>query len=50
MIEETACSNCGPGLATQPDGNTFTYDLGTQTETASTIASAIGAWPRIGQT
>ncbi len=49
MIEETACSNCGPGLATQPDGKTFTYDLGTQTETASTIASAVGAWPRLGQ-
>jgi hypothetical protein len=49
LIEETACSDCGPGLATQPDGHTFTYDLGTQTETASTIASAIGAWPRVGQ-
>ena len=50
MIEETACSNCGPGLATQPDGHTFTYDLATQTETASSIASAIGSWPRVGQT
>ena len=50
MIEEAACSNCGPGLATQPDGKTFTYDLSTQTETASNIASAIGAWPRMGQT
>ena len=50
MIEEAACSNCGPGLATQPDGKTFTYGIANQTETSSTIASVLGAWPRIGQT
>ncbi len=50
LIEEAACANCGPGLATQPDGKTFVYNLGTQSEAASTIASALGAWPRIGQT
>lgn len=50
MVEEAACSNCGPGLATKPTDKTFTYNLSTQSETPSTIASALGAWPRIGQT
>jgi hypothetical protein len=50
MLEETPCNNCGPGFPTQPDGKTFTYSLSTQSETASSIASVLGAWPRIGQT
>lgn len=50
MLEETPCNNCGPGFPTQPDGKTFTYSLSTQSETASGIASVLGAWPRIGQT
>jgi hypothetical protein len=51
MLEESSCgSSCGMGGPTAPDGKTFVYNLGTQTETASTIASALGSWPRIGQT
>ena len=50
-IEEAPCgSTCGPGPATQPDGKTFTYDVGLQTEAASTISQVLGAWPRPGQT
>jgi len=50
LVEEAPCgSNCGIGPATQPDGKTFVYNIGTQTETASTIASNLGAWPRLGQ-
>ena len=50
-VEEAACgSNCGIGPAWQPDGKTFTFDLATQTETASKIAAVFGAWPRPGQT
>jgi len=50
MIEEAPCgANCGIGPATQPDGKTFTYSIGTQTETPSTIASVLGVWPRPGQ-
>jgi hypothetical protein len=50
MLEEAPCGNtCGIGPATQPDGKTFTYDLGTQMETTSTIASVLGVWPRPGQ-
>jgi len=50
MIEEAACgANCGLGPATQPDGKTFTYSIASQTETASTIASVLGVWPRPGQ-
>ena len=50
-VEETACgSNCGIGPAWQPDGKTYTFDLATQTETASKIAQVFGAWPRPGQT
>ena len=51
LIEEASCgSSCGMGGPTSPDGKTFVYNLGTQVETASTIASALGSWPRIGQT
>jgi hypothetical protein len=51
LVEEQSCNpNCGPGPATQPDGKTFTYDLGTQSETASNIQTLFGAWPRVGQT
>jgi len=50
LIEEAACgSNCGLGPATQPDGKTFTYNIATQAETTSTIASVLGVWPRPGQ-
>jgi hypothetical protein len=50
MIEEAACgANCGLGPATQPDGKTFAYSIASQTETASTIASVFGVWPRPGQ-
>jgi hypothetical protein len=50
-IEEAPCgSNCGLGPATQPDGKTFTFDLGSQAETASRISQVLGAWPRPGQT
>jgi hypothetical protein len=50
-VEEAACGNtCGPGPATQPDGKTFTYDVGTQVESASRISQVLGAWPRPGQT
>jgi len=50
MIEEAPCgSNCGIGPATQPDGKTFTYNIATQTETSSTIASVLGVSPRPGQ-
>ncbi len=48
--EESACApNCGPGPATQPDGHTFTYDIGRQLESPSAIASVLGSWPRPGQ-
>jgi len=51
LVEEAPCgANCGLGPQTSPDGKTFVYNLGTQTETASSIASALGSWPRIGQT
>jgi hypothetical protein len=50
-VEEAACtSNCGLGASWQPDGKTFTFDLGTQSETASKISAVYGAWPRPGQT
>ncbi|HSS94989.1 MAG TPA: hypothetical protein VLR46_13525 [Candidatus Dormibacteraeota bacterium] len=50
LVEEAPCgANCGIGPATQPDGKTFTYSIATQTETTSTIASVLGAWPRPGQ-
>jgi hypothetical protein len=50
-IEESACSsNCGIGPLWRGDGNTFTVDLGSQTETASKILAVYGAWPRPGQT
>ena len=32
------------------DGKTFTYDVGTQVESASRISQVLGAWPRPGQT
>jgi Tol biopolymer transport system component len=50
-LEEAPCgNNCGPGPSTQPDGKTFTYDVGTQVESASRISQVLGAWPRPGQT
>jgi len=50
-IEEAPCgNNCGPGPATQPDGKTFTYDVGRQAEDPSRISQVLGAWPRPGQT
>ncbi len=50
-VEEAPCgSTCGPGPATQPDGKTFTYDVGLQAESASGISQALSAWPRPGQT
>jgi hypothetical protein len=49
-LEETLCSpNCGPGPSTQPNGNTFTYDVVKQAEYASRISQVLGAWPRPGQ-
>jgi hypothetical protein len=49
-IEEAPCgANCGLGPSTQPDGKTFTFDLGQQAETASRISQVLGAWPRPGQ-
>src|SRR5215472_6006633 len=42
-VEEAVCTtNCGIGPAWQPDGKTFTFDLGTQTETASKIYQVYG--------
>ncbi len=50
-VEEAPCgSTCGIGPASQPDGKTFTFDTGTQTETASRISQVLSAWPRPGQT
>jgi len=50
LVEEAACgANCGIGPSNQPDGKTFTYSIATKTETPSTIASVLGAWPRAGQ-
>jgi hypothetical protein len=50
LVEEAPCgANCGLGPAIQPDLNRFTYSIATQTETRSTIASVLGAWPRPGQ-
>jgi hypothetical protein len=50
LFEEAPCgSNCGIGPAIQPDQNRFTYSISTQTETPSSIASVLGAWPRPGQ-
>ena len=50
-VEEAPCgTTCGPGPTTQPDGKTFTFDLGQQAETASRIIQVLGAWPRPGQT
>jgi hypothetical protein len=50
LIEEAPCgSACGIGPAIQPDKKTFTYSMSSQTETASTIASVLGVWPRLGQ-
>jgi hypothetical protein len=48
--EEASCApNCGPGPATQPDGRTFTYDIGRAVESPSSIATVLGSWPRPGQ-
>jgi hypothetical protein len=49
-VEEASCGqNCGPGPATQPTGRSFTFDIGRQVETASTILSVLATWPRPGQ-
>jgi Tol biopolymer transport system component len=49
-VEEAVCStNCGLGPTWQPTRNTFTFDLASQTETASKISQVYGAWPRLGQ-
>jgi Tol biopolymer transport system component len=49
-VEEAPCgSTCGPGPSTQPDGKTFTFDVGQQAESASRISQVLGAWPRPGQ-
>jgi dipeptidyl aminopeptidase/acylaminoacyl peptidase len=49
-IEEATCgSTCGPGPATQPTGRSFTYDIGHQAETASSILAVYAVWPRPGQ-
>lgn len=49
-VEEAACSpNCGMGPAWQPDGKTFTYDIGALAEAASRISQVDGVWPRPGQ-
>ena len=51
VVEEVACtSDCGLGQQSKADGSTFVYNLANQTETASSIASVLGSWPRIGQT
>jgi hypothetical protein len=46
----SACTNCGPGPSYQLSGQNFVYNLGSQSETPSSIVSVLGAWPRIGQT
>lgn len=49
-LEEAPCgTTCGLGPAIQPDGKTFTFDVGQQVETASRISQVLGAWPRPGQ-
>ena len=49
-VEEASCApNCGPGPATQPDGRTFTYDIGHGVEAPSSIVLVLGSWPRPGQ-
>jgi hypothetical protein len=51
LIEEAPCgAGCGLGGPTAPDGKTYVYNLATQSETASSIGTALGSWPRIGQT
>ena len=48
--EETPCApNCGPGPPTTANGKTFVYNLTTQSENASSIATVYGSWPRPGQ-
>jgi hypothetical protein len=50
LVEEAPCGvNCGIGPAIQPDLNRFTYNIASQTETPSSIASVYGAFPRPGQ-
>jgi hypothetical protein len=46
----SACTNCGPGPSYQLSGQNFIYNLGSQSETPSSIVSVLSAWPRIGQT
>jgi hypothetical protein len=50
LVEEAPCGvSCGIGPAIQPDLNRFTYNIASQTETPSSIASVYGAFPRPGQ-
>jgi hypothetical protein len=50
LVEEAPCAAaCGLGPAIQPDQNRFTYSIASQTETPSSIAAVVGAWPRPGQ-
>jgi hypothetical protein len=49
-VEEAPCTNnCGIGPTWQPDGKAFTYDVAAQAETASSIRTVYGSWPRPGQ-
>jgi Tol biopolymer transport system component len=48
-VEEAPCTSNCLGPAWQPDGKTFTFDLGQQADTASKISQVYGAWPRPGQ-
>jgi hypothetical protein len=49
-VEESQCTTaCGLGPAWQPDGKTFTYDIGAQSETVSKIAAVDSSWPSPGQ-
>jgi hypothetical protein len=49
-VEEAPCGTaCGPGPATQPTKNTFTYDVIKQVEDPSKILQVLGVWPRPGQ-
>ena len=51
LAEEVACTaDCGLGLASKADGNTFIFSLAAQSETGSSIAAVRGSWPRMGQT
>jgi hypothetical protein len=50
LVEEVACTaDCGLGQQSKATGNTEVFSLSSQTETASSIASVLGSWPRVGQ-